>query len=72
MLTSFVLTLHDDSGWNVSESDGRFGFVDVLAAGTSGAQGISSGRVRANLARHDASFNGASRHHRHRLQHRRA
>src|SRR5271165_3644195 len=36
-----VLLHHDnDAGWNVCHPHGRFGLVDVLAAGAAGAQGV--------------------------------
>src|SRR4029450_1509905 len=36
VLRSFFLYGHDDAAWNVSDADGGFGLVDVLAAGSAG------------------------------------
>ena len=37
MLRTIVLALHHDVGWQVSNTYGGFGFVDVLTARTRGA-----------------------------------
>ena len=42
MLAAFVLTLHDDAGRQVCESDRAVGLVHVLAAGAAGPIGVDS------------------------------
>ncbi len=38
VLAAFGLGFDDDAGWEMGDADCRFGFVDVLAAGTGGAE----------------------------------
>ena len=47
MLRALILTLNDDAGRDMGDSDGRFGFVDMLAACARGTIGIYSeiGRI---------------------------
>ena len=40
MLAPLVLTLNHGVGWQVRQSDGRVGFVDLLATGTTGATDV--------------------------------
>ena len=42
MLRAFVLALHDDARRDVSDADGRIRLVDVLAAGTRGAERVDA------------------------------
>ncbi len=40
VLASLILTGNDYTGWNMGNSDGGFGFIDMLAAGSAGPVGI--------------------------------
>ena len=41
MLAALILTFGNNAGWNVSNSDCGFGFVNVLAACSAGAEGVN-------------------------------
>ena len=42
MLAFFILTLHDNATIEVGESDGRFGFVDMLSTGSTRVEFVQS------------------------------
>ena len=60
VLASLILTGDDDVGRNVGDTDGRIGFVDVLAAGPAAAVGVYADVIGIDI-RLPAALNGEIR-----------